>query len=109
MSRSEFIAATAVILFGAFLLGWLLSWMVHRLARPARAKMSEMDRLAQELHEAEEARDRALADQARSEAELRGQLSETRAELSMAVDGLRDARAEIEELRDYIERALARR
>ena len=57
MNRSEFIAVTALILFGAFVLGWIASWLVHRVARPARADMSELDRMAQQLHEVEEERD----------------------------------------------------
>lgn len=109
MSRSEFIAVTALILFGAFVLGWVASWLVHRLARPARADMTELDRMAQQLHEAEEARDAAVALMQERETALTGRLVGTQAELRAAMEGLRDSRSEVEELRDYIEQALARR
>lgn len=109
MNRSEFIAVTALILFGAFVLGWIASWLVHRVARPARADMSELDRMAQQLHEVEEERDQAVAALAEREAALTTRLAGTQAELRDAMDGLRDSRNEVEDLRDYIEQALARR
>ena len=40
----------------------------------------------------------------RREAELTNKLNQTEAELRAAMDGLRDARTESEELRSYIER-----
>jgi hypothetical protein len=39
------------------------------------------------------------------EAEMSNQMAQTEAELRAAMDGLRDARHEAEELRAYIERA----
>lgn len=105
MTRSEFITVTALILFGAFLLGWLASWLVHRLARPARTDMTELDRMAHQMHEAEEAREAMLV----VLEDRTARLAASEAELEAAVQGLRDSRNEIEELRDYIERALARR
>ena len=109
MSRSEFIAVTALILFGAFVLGWIASWLVHRVARPAQADMSELDRMAQQLHEVEDQRDAATAALQEREAALTARLAGTQAELRAAMEGLRDSRTEVEELRDYIEKALARR
>ncbi len=41
------------------------------------------------------------------EAELTNQLSQTEAELAAAMEGLRDARREAEELRSYVERVRA--
>ncbi|CAM3494597.1 Membrane-bound metallopeptidase [Paracoccus nototheniae] len=109
MNRSEFITVTALILFGAFLLGWLASWLVHRVVRPARSDMGELDRMAQELHEAEDARNAAIATMAEREAVLTARLTGAEAEARAAMEGLRDSRSEVEELRDYIEKALARR
>ena len=60
--------------------------------------------MAQALHEAEETRDQAIAYIEAREAELQNQLNQTEAELRAAMDGLRDARHEAEELRNYIER-----
>ena len=104
MTRSEFIFTTAIILFLAFMLGWFASWLFHRLTRVTQAEMGELEDMAKSLHDAEEARDTALAYQQRREQELSSRLSQTEAELRAAMEGLRDARHESEELRGYIER-----
>ena len=104
MNRTEFVIATAIILLVAFALGWFMHWLVHRFTRVAGGDMAEMDRLAQSLHEAEELRDQALAYMDQREAELANQLAQAEAELRAAMEGLRDARQEAEEMRTYIER-----
>jgi prophage endopeptidase len=104
MNRSEFILATAVILFVAFSLGWFASWLVNRFTRVTQADIGELERMAQTLHEAEEMRDQAITYLQQREAEMTNQLSQTEAELRAAMDGLREARREAEELRSYIER-----
>jgi hypothetical protein len=104
MNRTEFIIATAVILFVAFALGWFAYWLLHRFTRVSGAEVGELDRMAQELHDAEEMRDQAITYLQQREAELMNQLTQTEAELRAAMDGLRDARHEAEELRGYIER-----
>ena len=104
MNRTEFIIATAIILFVAFALGWFASWLVNRFTRVTKAEIGELDKMAQALHEAEETRDQAITYLQQREAEIGNQLSQTEAELRAAMDGLRDARQEAEELRAYIER-----
>lgn len=104
MNRIEFIILTAIILFIAFALGWFAHWLIHRFTRVAGAEMGELDRMAQALHEAEETRDQAIQYVQQRESELQNQQHQTEAELRAAMDGLRDARQEAEELRAYIER-----
>jgi prophage endopeptidase len=104
MNRTEFIIATAIILFVAFLLGWFTSWMLNRLTRVTQADIGELDQMAQSLHDAEELRDQAIGYMEQREAELTNRVSQTEAELRAAMEGLRDARAEAGELRAYIER-----
>ncbi|MBC58339.1 MAG: hypothetical protein CL814_15595 [Confluentimicrobium sp.] len=104
MNRTEFILVTAGILFVAFLLGWFAAWLVHRVSRVTQSEMGELDKMAHELHEAEETRDQAIAYLQQREAELTSQLSQTEAELRAAMDGLREARHEAEELRAWVER-----
>ncbi|KEP69412.1 hypothetical protein FGG78_11080 [Thioclava sp. BHET1] len=104
MNRTEFVIATAIILFVAFALGWFASWLIHRLTRVSRADMGELEQMAQALHEAEENRDQTLSYFEQREAELTNQLSQSEAELRAAMEGLRDARHEAEELRAYIDR-----
>ncbi len=104
MNRTEFTIAIAVILLLAFAFGWFAHWLIHRFSRVAGGDLAEMDRLAQSLHEAEEARDQAVIYLEQREAELLNQITQTDAELRAAMEGLRDARHEAEEMRGYIER-----
>jgi len=104
MNRTEFIFATAIILFVAFTIGWFASWLIHRFTRVTKADMGELDKMAQQLHDAEETRDQAITYAQQREAEMTNQLQQTEAELRAAMDGLREARHEAEELRSYIER-----
>ncbi|MAM62129.1 hypothetical protein [Maritimibacter sp. UBA3975] len=105
MNRAEFIIVTAIILFIAFALGWFAHWLIHKFTRVSGAEMGELDRMAQALHDAEETRDQAITYLQQREAELSNQQHQTEAELRAAMDGLRAARQEAEELRAYIERA----
>lgn len=104
MNRTEFIIVTAIILFVAFVLGWFAHWLIHRFVQVQGSEMSELDKMAQALHDAEETRDEAITYLQSREAEMSNQLHQTEAELRAAMDGLRDARHEAEELRAYIER-----
>ncbi|MEO0391239.1 MAG: hypothetical protein AAF218_09915 [Pseudomonadota bacterium] len=104
MNSSEFVLWTAVVLFVAFSMGFFAHWLIGRFTRVAAGDVAELDRMSQELHEAEETRDQAITYLQQREAELTNQLSQTEAELRAAMDGLRDARAEAEEMRTYIER-----
>ncbi len=104
MNRTEFILATALILFVAFMLGWFAYWLLHKLTRVSVSDMEELDKMAHELHDAEETRDQAISYFQNREAELTNQLAQTEAELKAAMEGLREARREAEELRAYIER-----
>lgn len=104
MNRTEFTLVIAIILLAAFALGWFTYWLLHRFTRVAGGDMAEMDILAQSLHEAEETRDQAILYLEQREAELLSQIAQTEAELRAAMEGLRDARREAEEMRSYIER-----
>lgn len=103
MNRTEFIIVTAIILFMAFLLGWFAHWLIHRFTQVASSDMSELDRMAQALHEAEETRDQAIIYLQKREAEMTNSLAQSAAELNAAMEGLRQARREAEELRGFIE------
>lgn len=104
MNRTEFIIATAIILMVAFCVGYVMCWLVQRFSRVSTADVAELDQMAKSLHDAEETRDQAITYLQQREAELTNQLSQTEAELRAAMDGLRDARQDAEELRGYIDR-----
>ncbi|MGH1353867.1 MAG: hypothetical protein ACRBBS_02130 [Thalassovita sp.] len=107
MDRLKFIIVTAIVLFIAFCVGWFANWLIHRFTRVSKSDMGELEKMAQELHEAEETRDQAITYLQQREAELTNQLAQTEAELSATMDGLREARHEAEELRAYVEKANA--
>lgn len=107
MNKSEFTIYIALILFVAFVLGWFANWLVNRFTRVTKSEIGELDKMAQALHEAEETRDQAITYLQQREAEMTNQMSQTEAELRAAMDGLRVARQEAEELRAYVERANA--
>ena len=94
MTRTEFIITTALILFVAFCLGWFAHWLIHRFTRVAQSDVDELERISQELHEAEEMRDQAITYLQQREAELTNQLNQTEAELAATMEGLRVARTE---------------
>ena len=104
MNRTEFVITTAIILFVAFCLGWFANWLVHRFTRVSQADMDQLERMSQELHEAEETRDQAITYLQQREAELTNQLAQTEAELAATMDGLREARYEAEQLRSHLDR-----
>lgn len=103
MSRIEFILTTAIILFVAFTMGWFANWLVHRFSRVKQSDVADLDRMSQELHEAEETRDQAITYLQQREAELSNQLTQSEAELNATMEGLRNARQEAEELRSFLE------
>lgn len=109
MNRNEFIIATAIILFAAFILGWFASWLIHRLSRVTRAEIGDLENMAQQLHDAEEARDSAVSQLEDREADLIAKLGTAEAEARAAQDQLKESQSEIEELRAYIERKLGKK
>ncbi|MFV0491730.1 MAG: hypothetical protein ACK5M4_07915 [Pseudorhodobacter sp.] len=104
MDRTAFIITTMIVLFVAFMLGWLTHWILHRFTRVADGDLAELDNLAKSLHEAEEMRDQAILYLEQRESELNNKINQTEAELRAAKEGLRDARHEAEDMRAYIER-----
>lgn len=118
MNRNEFILTTAAILFVAFAMGWFANWLLHRFTRVNQSDVAELDRMSQELHEAEETRDQAITYLQQREAELSNQLGQvqaemsnqlrqTQAELDATMDGLHNARRDAEDLRSQLEQARA--
>ena len=102
MNRIEFIIATAIVLFVTFAVGWFAHWLLLRFTRVAKSDISEFERMAQELNDAEEARDSAVSYMQQREADLTSQMTQTEAELKAAMEGLHNARLENEDLLSQI-------
>ncbi len=103
MNRTEFVIVTALVLFVAFGLGWFTHWLIHRFTRIRQQDLSELDRMAQDLHEAELIRDQAIEYVETRERDLTTRLKQSEAELAAAMEGLREARAHAEHLRAQLE------
>lgn len=99
MDRTELIIATGILLFGAFLLGFLTHWLVSRLSHVSSSQLGELEAMAEALHYAEETRDAAMAERVSVETRLQAQVTQAEAELRAAMEGLREARHESEALR----------
>ncbi len=95
MNREEFIVSAAIILFLAFLLGWLSRWLLQRLNMVSEKDLNQFNKISAALHEAEENNEKARV----RELELNKKVSQLEAELGAAMDGLRAARLETEELK----------
>lgn len=98
MNRTEFVIVTVIVLTAAFALGWFVNWLVHRFTRVTQADLGELERMAQALHEAEETRDQAIAYIQHRDDEVHRDKVQLQAELSAAMDGLREARHQNEHL-----------
>ena len=103
MNRIEFIATIAIVLFIVFALGWFSNWVMGRFMRVSETDIAELDAMGHALHQAEETRDQALHRLQQREAELMNQLTQSDAERSAAMEALRHARLETEELRSKLE------
>jgi len=100
MNREEFIISAAIVLFLTFLLGWLTRWLLQRLNMVSEKDLNELNKISAALLEAEKDNEKAR----NRELELDKKISQLGAELEAAMDGLRAARLEIEELRSSIEK-----
>ena len=95
MNREEFIISAAIVLFLTFLLGWLSRWLMQRLNMVSEKDLNELNKISAALLEAEEGNEKAR----NRELELDKKISQLEAELKAAMDGLRAARLETDELK----------
>lgn len=106
MDRTELVIIISIAFFATFLAGWVARWIYSRLNAINSVNVTEIDDLANRLHEAEEARDQAMTYIQQREWELTNQLTQTEAELRAAMEGLGAARREVGELQAKLEAAL---
>ena len=53
MNREEFIISAAIVLFLAFLLGWLSRWLLQRLNMVSEKDLKDLNKISTALLEAE--------------------------------------------------------
>ena len=98
MNREEFIISAAIVLFLTFLLGWLSRWLLQRLNMASEKDLNDLNKISAALLEAEEDNEKAK----NRELDLNKKISQLEAELEAAMDGLRAARLETEELKSSL-------
>ena len=98
MNREEFIISAAILLFLTFLLGWVSSWLLQRLNTVSEKDLKDLKNISAALLEAEEGNEKAK----NREIELNKKISQLEAELEAAMDGLRAARLETEDLKSSV-------
>jgi chromosome segregation ATPase len=102
MDRTSLVVIISLAFFLTFLAGWVLRWAYGRLNSVNSVNVSEIDDLANRLHEAEEARDQAMTYLQQREWELTNKLTQTEAELAAAMEGLGAARRESGEYQERL-------
>ena len=98
MNREEFIISAAIVLFLTFLSGWLSRWLLQRLNMVSEKDLKDLNKISAALLEAEEAIEKAKS----RESEFNKKISQLEAELKAAMDGLRAARLETEDLKSSL-------
>ncbi len=103
MNRSELTMLITGGLVLALIAGWTLRWVFSLLNRPAPAEPVPETELEAQLRAALEAKTTAEAKLASVEDDLTKKLVQTQAELEATMDGLRDARRQMNEMREQME------
>jgi prophage endopeptidase len=98
MNREEFIISAAIVLFLTFLLGWLSRWLIQRFNMVSEKDLKDLNKISTALLEAEEDNEKAR----NREIDLNKKISQLEAELEAAMDGLRAARLETEDLKSSL-------
>ena len=98
MNREEFIVSAAIVLFLTFLLGWLSRWLIQRLNIVSEKDLKDLNRISTALLEAEQDNEKAK----NREIDLNKKILQLEAVLEAAMDGLRAARLETEDLKSSL-------
>ena len=98
MNREEFIVSAAIVLFLTFLLGWLSRWLIQRLNMVSEKDLKDLNKISTALLEAEQDNKKAK----NREIDLNKKILQLEAELEAAMDGLRAARLETEDLKSSL-------
>jgi prophage endopeptidase len=103
MNSSELTMLIAGGLLLALIAGWTLRWIFGLLNRPPPEEPIPETELEAQLREALEGKAAVESKLASVEDDLSRKLVQTQAELEATMDGLRDARRQMNEMRDALE------
>ena len=100
MSQFDLIIFTSIVLFVTFCLGWLAHLLIAKLGHKFEKNQTGEHAIAVAFHKSE-AENANIVDKLKErDAELTNKLAQAQAELSATMDGLHNARIEIENLRE---------
>ena len=100
MSQFDLIIFTSIVLFVTFCLGWLAHLLIAKLGHKFEKNQTGEHAIAVAFHKSEAEHANIVDKLKERDAELTNKLAQAKAELSATMDGLHNARIEIESLRE---------
>ena len=100
MSQFDLIIFTSIVLFVTFCLGWLAHLLIAKLGHKFEKNQTGEHAIAVAFHKSETEHANIVDKLKERDAELTNKLAQAKAELSATMDGLHNARIEIESLRE---------
>ncbi len=98
MDQLEFVALTAVLVFGVFAIGWAAGMLHQRFRSSSGADSETVERLARDLAVAEDQRDRCIQALEEQKRQTEAQLAERDEHYHQTIDRLRDAELRLNQL-----------
>lgn len=100
MDKNSLMITVVIALVGAVCLGWVLRWVFSGLNNGAGPRsIKQTSDIAGRLHEAEDAREAAVTQLFKTEAEFELRIKQLQAELVVSEENLAKARGQTEEIR----------
>ena len=100
MNQFDLIIFTSIVLFVTFCLGWLAHLLIAKLGHKSDRNQTVEHAMAEVFHKSETEHANIVDKLKERDAELTNKLAQAQAELSATMDGLHNARIEIENLRE---------
>ena len=100
MSQFDLIIFTSVVLFVTFCSGWFAHLLIAKLGHKSDTNQTGGNAMAEAFHKSETEHANIVDNLKERDAELTNKLAQAQAELSATMDGLHNARIEIENLRE---------
>ena len=100
MSQFDLIIFTSIVLFVTFCSGWLAHLLIAKLGHKSDRNQTSEHAMAEAFHKSETEHANIVDKLKERDAELTNKLAQAQAELSATMDGLHNARIEIENLRE---------
>ena len=100
MNQFDLIIFTSIVLFVTFCLGWLAHLLIAKLGHKSDRNQTCKHAMAEAFHKSETENANIVDKLKERDSELTNKLAQAQAELSATMDGLHNARIEIENLRE---------